>query len=108
MEVELCNTCDAPSPRIGVVCSEGVKEGERATFDLEMSGDKYFFRGLKYQWSLSAGRIRKGQGHLRIEVDTVGLEGQRIVATVEIAGLPPEVSRTASCTTEVLPREIGR
>lgn len=104
MKVELCDTCDPPSPRIGVVCFEGVREGERATFDLEMSGDKYFFRGLKYQWSLSAGTIRKGQRRSKIEVDTIGLVGQRIIATVEIAGLPPEVDRTASCTTEVLPK----
>jgi len=104
MEVEFCGTCDPPSPRIEVVCSEGVREGKRATFDLQISGTESYWK-LKYQWSLSAGRIGKGLGHSRIEVDTVGLVGQRIVATVEIAGLPPEVDRIARCATEVLPKE---
>jgi len=50
---------------------------------------------------VSAGTISSGQGTSSITVDTTGLGGQSVTATVEIGGLDPACSRTASCTATV-------
>jgi hypothetical protein len=63
-----------------------------------------------YNWTVSAGTITSGQGTSSITVDTKGLGGQSITATVEIGGVDPSCNRTASCTTpvrqEVVPRKF--
>src|SRR5258705_10595666 len=56
---------------------------------------------VTYNWSVSAGTISGGQGTSSITVDTAGLGGQTVTATVELGGLDPSCSRTASCTTSV-------
>jgi len=43
-------------------------------------------RGLRLNWSLSVGTIMAGQGTSSITVDTTGLGGQVITATVEVVG----------------------
>ena len=43
-------------------------------------------RGLRFNWSLSVGTIVAGQGTSSITVDSVGLGGQSITATVEVVG----------------------
>jgi len=50
---------------------------------------------------VSAGSISSGQGTSTITVDTTGLGGQSVTATVELGGLDPSCSRTASCTTQI-------
>ena len=39
---------------------------------------------LKYRWQVSAGKIVGGQGTLRITVDTTGVGGGAITATIEM------------------------
>ena len=56
---------------------------------------------VTYNWTVSAGTISSGQGTSSITVDTAGLGGQSVTATVELGGLDPSCSRTASCTTSV-------
>jgi hypothetical protein len=56
-----------------------------------------------YNWSVSAGTISSGQGTSVITVDTAGVGGQTVTATVELGGVDPACSRTASCTTSVRP-----
>jgi len=56
---------------------------------------------VTYNWSVSAGTISSGQGTSSITVDTAGLGGQTVTATVEVGGLDPACSRTASCSTSV-------
>jgi hypothetical protein len=56
---------------------------------------------VTYNWSVSAGTISSGQGTSSIQVDTAGLGGQTVTATVELGGLDPSCSRTASCTTGI-------
>lgn len=51
-----------------------------------------------YNWSVSAGMISSGQGTPAITVDSTGLDGQAVTATVEIGGLAPQCSRTVSAT----------
>jgi hypothetical protein len=55
-----------------------------------------------YNWSVSAGTISSGQGTSSITVDTTGIGGQSVTATVEVGGYPPSCNpTTASCTTQV-------
>jgi len=56
---------------------------------------------VTYNWSVSAGTISSGQGTSSITVNTDTLGGQSVTATVELSGLDPSCSRTASCTTSV-------
>jgi hypothetical protein len=56
---------------------------------------------VTYNWSVSTGTITSGQGTNSITVDTAGLGGQTVTATVELSGLDPSCSRTASCSTQV-------
>ena len=70
-------------------------QGEPLTFNASVSsGDS-----VTYNWTVSAGTITSGQGTSSITVDTAGLGGQTVTATVELGGLDPSCSRTASCST---------
>lgn len=101
-----CSDCerDLVCPRnIAVRCSDSVLDGATARFTAS------FEQGTPqisptYNWTVSAGRITSGQGTDTIEVDTTGLGGQSVTATVEIGGIDPSCSRTASCTTPVSPK----
>ena len=57
---------------------------------------------VTYNWSVSAGTITSGQGTSSITVDTDGLGGQTVTATVELGGLDPSCARTGSCTTGII------
>ncbi len=54
-----------------------------------------------YNWSVSAGTITSGQGTTSITVSTANLGGQTVTATVEVAGLDPSCTRTASASTAI-------
>ena len=54
-----------------------------------------------YNWTVSAGTIKSGQGTESITVDTAGTAGQTITATVELGGVDPSCGRTASCSTPI-------
>jgi hypothetical protein len=53
---------------------------------------------LIYNWSVSAGTITGGQGTPTITLDTTGISGQTMTATVEVTGLDATCANTASCT----------
>jgi hypothetical protein len=56
---------------------------------------------LGYSWKLTGGTISEGQGTPSITVDTTGLGGRRITATVNVNGLARECQSTASCAIQV-------
>src|SRR5207247_11055376 len=58
---------------------------------------------VTYNWSVSAGTIASGQGSASITVETGNLGGQSVTATVDVVGLDPACTKTASCTTAVKP-----
>ena len=60
------------------------------------------------KWSVSAGTIVGGQGTEAISVDTVGLAGQRVTATVELIGAPSGCNNSASKSTGVAPPPLHR
>src|SRR6185312_4775351 len=68
------------------------------TFTASVTGEGTF----TYNWSVSAGTISSGQGTSTITVDTAGLSGQSVTATVSIGGADPSCTgTTASCTTSI-------
>jgi hypothetical protein len=92
-----CTDCKPPCPTISVSCPSDVDLGAPITFTASGAGDM----NVTYNWSVSAGTISGGQGTSSITVNTDGLGGQTVTATVELGGLDPSCSRTASCSTSV-------
>ena len=93
-----CTGCrPPPCPTVSVSCPSDVDQGSPITFTASVSGDA----NVTYNWSVSAGTISSGQGTSSISVDTANLGGQTVTAAVEVGGLDPSCSRTASCTTGV-------
>ena len=92
-----CTDCKPPCPTVSVSCPADVDLGAPITFSA--SGAESMT--VTYNWTVSAGTISSGQGTSSITVDTSGLGGQSVTATVELGGLDPSCSRTASCTTSV-------
>ena len=92
-----CTDCKPPCPTVSVSCPADVDLGAPITFTASIGGDM----NVTYNWTVSAGTISSGQGTSSITVDTAGLGGQSVTATVELGGLDPSCSRTASCTTSV-------
>jgi len=96
--VAACNECRPPCPTVSVSCPSDVDEGAPITITASAGGGN-----VTYNWSVSSGTITSGQGTSSITVDTAGLGGQTVTATVEVGGLAPSCSRTASCSTQVRP-----
>ncbi|HYJ88673.1 MAG TPA: hypothetical protein VEW46_21585 [Pyrinomonadaceae bacterium] len=92
-----CTDCRPPCPTVSVSCPSQVDPGTPITFTASLSGDA----NVTYNWTVSAGTISSGQGTSSITVDTAGLGGQTVTATLELGGLDPACSRTASCSTTV-------
>ncbi|MCM3902331.1 MAG: PKD domain-containing protein [Pyrinomonadaceae bacterium] len=103
--VTLCGCAPPPCPTVAVSCPADVKVGSPITFTASVTGGP---SGLTptYNWSVSAGTITSGQGTPEISVDTAGIGGQTVTATVELGGVAPECSRTASCSTSITVPEV--
>jgi hypothetical protein len=95
-----CTGCEPPCPTVSVSCPADVQEGSPATFTANVSGGPSSMSPT-YNWSVSAGTISSGQGTSSITVDTTGIGGQTVTATVELGGVDPACSRTASCSTSI-------
>jgi hypothetical protein len=95
-----CTDCIPPCPQISISCpTDQVTAGTPATVSVNVSGGGNF--NVTYNWTVSAGTITGGQGTPSITIDTTGLAGQNVTATVELGGLPPECDRTESCSFSV-------
>jgi hypothetical protein len=96
-----CTGCVPPCPTLTVDCPTGpTQAGTPVTFTVNAAGGNPNVTPT-FNWSVSAGTITSGQGTNSITVDTAGLAGQSITATVEVSGLAPECARTASCTAQI-------
>jgi hypothetical protein len=99
-----CTGCEKPPPPCPVVsvsCPNDVGPGEPITFTASVSGGESGATWT-YNWSVSAGTISSGQGTSTITVDTAGLAGQSVTATVSIGGADPSCTgTTASCTSSI-------
>lgn len=98
-----CSSCDCPCPVLTVTCPAEAEEGQPVVFSASVEGGETDLAPI-YGWTVSAGRIITGQGTPTVEVDTAGLAGQQVKATVEVGGVPPECDRTESCEVKVRAR----
>lgn len=55
-----------------------------------------------YKWSVSAGRIASGQGTTNLVVDTGGLAGATVTATLEIGGVNKQCATTSASTSVLI------
>ncbi len=98
-------------PNVSIYCPDVQQAGTPVTFTASVSGGTPGVTPV-YNWKVSAGQILSGQGSPTITVDTAGLAGQPITATVEVEGYNLECRATcqASVPTPATPTkfdEIG-
>ncbi|HEX8775506.1 MAG TPA: hypothetical protein VF735_18195 [Pyrinomonadaceae bacterium] len=85
-------------PTVTVDCpTQVVAQGEKATITANVTGAAPSLT-LSYVWTVSAGIIIAGQGTPTITIDTTGVSGQSVTATVEVEGLDSVCGKTASCS----------
>ena len=93
-------------PRLSMTCpSASVQHGEPLTFTASISGGSPNAR-YSFNWTVTAGTITSGQGTPTITVDTTGLDGQQLTATVEVGGFPAQCAKSDSCVAEVRPQPL--
>jgi hypothetical protein len=84
--------------------SSAVNAGEDMVFTANVNGGTC---NPTYDWAVSAGTISSGQGTPVIHVDTTGLSGSNITATVRIGGCCPECKSDASETGIVASKPVA-
>ena len=96
----LVNRCPPPPPtcpNVAIECPDRVVLGEPLTFRSTVTGGSSNVTPT-YNWTVSAGRIIDGQGTGTIHVDTTGLAGQTVTATLTMGGYNLDCS--ATCTVQ--------
>ena len=96
---------DAPQqqcPTVTVSCPDTAAENleDALTFTANVSGGDPNVTPT-FNWTVSAGSISSGQGTSSIKVDTTGIGGQTVTATVDVGGFPRECRTSNSCTTGI-------
>jgi hypothetical protein len=56
-----------------------------------------------YLWKVNSGRIVKGKGTSKIEVDLKEAKGEKLTATVIVRGFDPSCPTESSCSSEIKP-----
>jgi hypothetical protein len=98
-------------PNVTINCPDVQQAGTPVTFTASVSGGTPGVAPV-YNWTVSAGQILSGQGTQTITVDTAGLAGQPITATVEVAGYNLDCRATCQASVPAPPNptkfdEIG-
>jgi hypothetical protein len=89
-------------PTVTVSCPDTAQENLEGalTFTANVSGGDSNVTPT-FNWTVSAGTISSGQGTSSINVDTTGIGGQTVTATVDVGGFPRECRTSNSCTTSI-------
>jgi hypothetical protein len=95
--VNRCPPTPPTCPNVAIECPDRVVVGEPLTFRSMVTGGSSSVSPI-YNWTVSAGRIIDGQGTDTIHVDTVGLAGQAVTATLSMGGY--NLDCTATCTVQ--------
>lgn len=101
----LVNPCAAVRPvcpAIEIVCPTTVALNEPLTFSSRYSGGVPANVSPVYNWTVSAGTIIEGQGTSTIKVDTTGLAGQTVRASLSMSGYTLECSADCAVNMPVL------
>lgn len=94
-------------PTVSVTCPDSASENAPVTFSANVSGGSTNVTPT-YNWTITAGRITSGQGTTSITVDTTGLAGQTIRATLDVEGygMPCPASCSVSLPIDIKPRKF--
>ena len=105
--VKPCVAIQPVCPAIEISCPTDVAPGQPVTFTSRYSGGIPANVTPVYNWTVSAGTIIAGQGTDTIKVDTAGLAGQTVRASLSMGGYNLECS--ADCTvTMPLPKPVNK
>lgn len=105
--VNPCPVVKPVCPAIEIICPTNVVLDQPVTFRSTSTGGVPANINPVYNWSVSAGRIIEGQGTDTIKVDTTGLGGQTVRATLSMGGYTLECSAECGVTIP-LPRLYSR
>lgn len=95
--VNRCAPRPPTCPNVAIECPDRVVLGEPLTFRSTVTGGSSSVTST-YNWTVSAGHITDGQGTDTIHVDTAGLAGQTVTATLSMGGYNLDCS--ATCTVQ--------
>jgi hypothetical protein len=82
-------------PAIQIKAPDAVSAGTQARVSAILAGGP---RSPQINWTLSAGRIASGQHTPELVIDTRGLSGASITATLEIGGLSTQCATNTAST----------
>lgn len=97
----LVNPCVAAKPvcpNVEIVCPTNIAIDQPLTFTSNVTGGENPASLPVYNWTVSAGTITEGQGTNTIKVDTTGLAGQTVRASLSVAGYNLECSADCGVT----------
>ena len=83
----------ASCPSIQIIAPDAVSAGTRARVTANIVDGP---SSTTYRWSVSAGKLATGQGTSSVFVDTSGLAGASVTATIELGGLPKKCATTTA------------
>jgi hypothetical protein len=87
---------EADCPAIQVKAPDSVSQGTKARVAATLVGGT---GTPTYKWAVSSGSIASGQGTTTITVDTSGLSGSSVTATLQIGGVPTQCATTTASAT---------
>jgi hypothetical protein len=93
--VNPCAPVQPVCPKVSIICPDNVVVDQPLTFSSNLSIVTLGVAPI-YNWTVSAGRIIEGQGTSSIRVDTTGLAGQTVRATLSMGGYAPDCSDTCA------------
>ena len=82
---------DPACPTIQIKAPDSVPDGTPAKISTTLIGGK---GKITFRWTVTSGKITKGQGTANITVDTKGLAGGTVTATVELGRLSKQCETT--------------
>ena len=105
--VNACPVIPPVCPNVSVVCPTQIAVDQPLTFSSNVEGGNDA-SALSYNWTVSAGTIIEGQGTPTIKVDTTGLAGQTIRATLSMGGLALECSDSCAVSIPLPPPQCRK
>jgi PKD-like domain len=105
--INACPIVTPVCPEVSVVCPSQVALDQPLTFTANVAGGNST-TPLTYNWTVSAGTIIEGQGTPTIKVDTTGLAGQTVRATLSMGGLPMECADSCAVSIPLPPPQCRK
>jgi hypothetical protein len=98
--VSFAQNTNPACPKLEIKSEPSVVEGDPIGFTVKLSGGDPAAEPM-FNWTVSAGKILSGQGTAVIKVDSTGIGGQSVTATVDVMGYERACEATVSSTLSV-------